>query len=676
MKNDNTFGLIDFIYRTIAEYFVCDDKDLGGWICYNCNNDNFKTCIGGEMIKRDKCSLCGMKQVESIALKIRNRDTFTAVNKKDKITNEIKDEIKDNEQKDSIRKLIVEAIDTTNISLCCPNRNDESACPAIWRLAKILIKYKRWIKEIYKKASDIKGDIDTINVNVRKLNNDMFIAIVLRSARCINKINEGNINMLQNAMDKNIDNMSEIQTFLKTNIKAFAAYLKQNANVKLAAAAKLYRKIRTQLLHKAQQMQFGDFISKVNIDDIERDYHHILQIHICNNNATYAQNTYKFFGKVIHYDDAPSEIEKCLSFHRRETRTKQMRLQNKDTENNVNFNQSMATLVDENTWTLEQHYIQSQLDVIHSSLVHSTLQRQQYDSDEKKEIQQDDEELNNKFISAGAAVEYGFGIIHEYHRLSPTFASIYEEMMRNKYINEKSFHISLITAIKKHQIAVSKYKEQLISKYFQKEYNIPRNQAISIRHILVICLYTDISEFCTNFRRTYRKINQDETLTSVTSRHEKLYFFSRALFESIDIFGQTMSGGLYVYHGLMEKMVFKKFRAYFNMPISTTTSFKAAQQFSQGVGIIMTLKAVVPTNNANPSKVPKYLDVSWLSSFQSEREKLFSGSNAFQIINIHCVDKTEWKGHKNELSVFNEFQKTIQNQTSEWNTKTIKRLKR
>ena len=109
-------------------------------------------------------------------------------------------------------------------------------------------------------------------------------------------------------------------------------------------------------------------------------------------------------------------------------------------------------------------------------------------------------------------------------------------------------------------------------------------------------------------------------------------------------------------------LYFEKFSALFHQPISTTTSFSKAQEFSQGIGIILTLKAAP---YSNPSQAPRFLSVSWLSDFSGEEERIFYGKNvAFDIVNIR--EASNLKSHQMELSLFNKFQRLIQNEKIEW----------
>ena len=97
------------------------------------------------------------------------------------------------------------------------------------------------------------------------------------------------------------------------------------------------------------------------------------------------------------------------------------------------------------------------------------------------------------------------------------YPSLHDELLLNTLhpIEERTFCQLLIKAIKIHQIAATKYRNDLICKYYKKEYNIIRNTPISIAHILALIIYTDLSQFCTAFRQTYRKLDGETTTKDV-----------------------------------------------------------------------------------------------------------------------------------------------------------------
>eukprot|EP01083_Nonionella_stella_P014291 40174_1 len=135
--------------------------------------------------------------------------------------------------------------------------------------------------------------------------------------------------------------------------------------------------------------------------------------------------------------------------------------------------------------------------------------------------------------------------------------------------------------------------------------------------MFALIVYVDMTAFCTEFRSTYRQLSSENN-EDVTERHQQLYYYARSLYESIEFFGTYMSDDLKVYHGLDRVLFFSKFTTFFNQPISTTRELNIANQFSKGMGIILTLKA-------GKREKAKYLSVSWLSNYPNEDEYLFYG---------------------------------------------------
>merc|ERR1712228_385480 len=243
-------------------------------------------------------------------------------------------------------------------------------------------------------------------------------------------------------------------------------------------------------------------------------------------------------------------------------------------------------------------------------------------------------------------------------------------------IRTKDFEDAIMKALKMQRFAVK--DKNLRCKHYKYEYNIIRNELIGIRHILAIIIYTDMSRFCRAYRATYRKMVKHakdgiaESEQSVTERHQALYFYSRALFEAIEFFGESMPSNMKVFHGLSEEMKFVRFTAYFNQPISTTPSYNTATKFANGNGIILEFKR----GGSNPTLIPKYLDVSWLSNFPDEDERLFYGDNIMFEINDIVQTHGKIQRHKQELRILNMFQNMVRNQKILWIKKNEEEAKK
>eukprot|EP01084_Bolivina_argentea_P091220 164221_1 len=107
-----------------------------------------------------------------------------------------------------------------------------------------------------------------------------------------------------------------IDLFSKTDRNTFAKqWTKKHTKIKTAAAGKLWLAVRDSLLKTAQTEQQGEFLSNVDMDVIEKDYHHVINTHIEHEHAEsiYAQNAYRFYETIIHYEDKGSQIRECKS---------------------------------------------------------------------------------------------------------------------------------------------------------------------------------------------------------------------------------------------------------------------------------------------------------------------------------------------------------------------------
>eukprot|EP01083_Nonionella_stella_P011368 32312_1 len=486
--------------------------------------------------------------------------------------------------------------------------------------------------------------------------------------------------LLTQMFEHNTDNIADIKLFAAIKQTKFGQLIRKNTTLRVTTGVLLCRNMNQVLKQIAQKEQFGQFLSDLDLDVVYKDYHHILDIHINHGTKETVKNVFRFFNMVVHYDESTISTQ-CRSITRKTDRLKSLN----DHDTNHTKHQMKHTDDPKDIWELKHHYAQSQLDIIHCHLVHSDLQRelkrfgerykQHYDDDEKyKDIDEHKSEEDavgdkSKFItelSESETTQYGFGVNHHHPYLNPTYDSIHDELLLNTlhHLTVSGFQIVLVKAIKKHRNHIKRHNA-LKCQYYKKQYNIIRNDRIGLRHLFALIVYVDMTAFCTKFRSTYRKLSSEKEEV-VTKKHEELYYYARSLYESIEFFGHDMTDDLTVYHGLNRILFFSSFTAYFNQPISSTRDLIIANNFSKGVGIILTLKAATEDLSAKHDKA-KYLHVSWLSDYPNEDEYLFYGEHVkFKICNIHNVEKGESKGHSEALVLLNKFQKIVNNQDVVW----------
>eukprot|EP01083_Nonionella_stella_P035167 96065_1 len=168
-----------------------------------------------------------------------------------------------------------------------------------------------------------------------------------------------------------------------------------------------------------------------------------------------------------------------------------------------------------------------------------------------------------------------------------------------------------------------------------KWYDIPCGLHLTMPHLLVLMLYTNMTELQFKFKKHgTRKLDPTETVVDVKTRNMEIANWFKLLYEVVLFFGEPpKSSGLF-YHGISIKLYFSEFAPVFNAPISTTKSLSVAQQFADG-GIIIALK---PTKNEAAQQC--YFAVRWLSRFPEEDEYLFVFSKQLRIVDIRECERS------------------------------------
>ena len=94
--------------------------------------------------------------------------------------------------------------------------------------------------------------------------------------------------------------------------------------------------------------------------------------------------------------------------------------------------------------------------------------------------------------------------------------------------------------------------------------------------------------FCSNNRVS--KFGLCTVSIGLSSKNSQIAHWCRYLKEACMFYGQSMKNKTF-YTGLNPKLLFKSLKQHFECPISTTTEISVAEQFCDGDGIILKLKA-------------------------------------------------------------------------------------
>eukprot|EP01083_Nonionella_stella_P124982 377789_1 len=347
--------------------------------------------------------------------------------------------------------------------------------------------------------------------------------------------------MLEMKDDQDQDLMN-IDTFYGFERKAFARYIATHIKqMKPFYGMKLFTVLRDTLKETAHREEYGHFLSSLDMDRIDKDYHHILRVHINEGNRNTIENVFRFFELALHNYDGESDIVNCISIKRAQTRIATLERTPPDSPRPSMVNAKSHTLripiqviqeemeddewivrsneqkedpspvaIEEakDIWSLRQYYVQSQLDMMHTFLVHTdwheyiqskglklhgytastlpvlnismpgVLRQQSSTFDEENgsprgirgSITNMMSANTHKFVTETThKTRYGFGVDHCHIHLQPKFKCLRDELIKNKLyrITIRNYQNLLTKSIKKHRIASTDYKFKLICKYFK-----------------------------------------------------------------------------------------------------------------------------------------------------------------------------------------------------------------
>eukprot|EP01084_Bolivina_argentea_P254305 427505_1 len=244
-----------------------------------------------------------------------------------------------------------------------------------------------------------------------------------------------------------------------------------------------------------------------------------------------------------------------------------------------------------------------------------------------KKVEINDEEKHNdnimtKEMDYSFGQEYNYWVYNEYskkHKLSakPKYSSIKEEVTGNKiYCMDKN---AFDDAFKK---ALWLVNSSLQIKSVQSDiygsnyiYGIKSGQQLKVNNVLSVILYTDYDILSNKFSSTFRKLNKND---DPLMRNREYWHWSKILIETVNCFGIKMSQTRIesFYHGVSE-VYFNKFIARFNSPTSTTTKLAIATIFARNDGIILEM------NKDECGESLRYFNCAFVSCYGFESERLF-----------------------------------------------------
>eukprot|EP01083_Nonionella_stella_P004798 13991_1 len=255
---------------------------------------------------------------------------------------------------------------------------------------------------------------------------------------------------------------------------------------------------------------------------------------------------------------------------------------------------------------------------------------------------------------------YSTGVYIDHSSLSPLHVNLKLELLNNSVYTVVERNWS--DALKKAQDKLTNMTNDESAKWRATEtneiYGIRSGDRIQIEHVLVLYLYTSNSTLCTKFRESYRSGEYDDNNHHIRSYHiNNFYWMGRFIYAAIQFFGHKPGNKDVFYHGLRRQFLFTEFSTIFEPPTSTTTDAYIAQtKFAGDNGIALTLKPKFKDELNNS----KYLDVSSISDYAKEKERLFAGMTVLAVVDIHYRKGTAVTHLETYALVFLYFERIIE----------------
>ena len=160
------------------------------------------------------------------------------------------------------------------------------------------------------------------------------------------------------------------------------------------------------------------------------------------------------------------------------------------------------------------------------------------------------------------------------------------------------------------------------------DYEVPPGLSFCVSHLMTLMMYTNLTDLQYNYKKFgCRRSNKNQSLKEMNKMHSEIAIWYKLLIESIYFYGEQASKTDVFYAGMSVPLIFDTFKPEFACPISTTTAFQIAHNFSKGKGIILKM-------TPSAESFDHYFDVEWFSNFPQEKERLFAEATDLKILDV------------------------------------------
>eukprot|EP01084_Bolivina_argentea_P128585 227263_1 len=224
---------------------------------------------------------------------------------------------------------------------------------------------------------------------------------------------------------------------------------------------------------------------------------------------------------------------------------------------------------------------------------------------------------------------------HEPYELyvTPKYKHIKQEIFENSKW-QLTYNQFLKSLKKANQYINTDYARTISANEYQDRYlhySIKPGTPLRVSNLLAIILYTDWSILCTEFSKTFRKIQFYEPMSAVKARNSEIAHWARIFRETVEGFGDSVwTFDDYFYCGVSSVMPMPEFNIRLRAPTSSSKHLEVASHFAGVEGMVITLCC---TDMYVGDRMT--FDCSWLSRYKDEAEWVFCGGH--HRMQIHTV---------------------------------------
>eukprot|EP01083_Nonionella_stella_P158867 517557_1 len=226
---------------------------------------------------------------------------------------------------------------------------------------------------------------------------------------------------------------------------------------------------------------------------------------------------------------------------------------------------------------------------------------------------------------------YRTGIAMRYHELEPLYANLKDSLIASKLLSKSEYFVQALNKAKEKErdCVFDVYGRACIT---DKRYGIQIDERMHIEHVLSFVLYCDYTLLCYKFMRSYIASNVDDSNETITQRHvETFYWLGRFIRSAIEFWGETIRKDTRLFFPVSFPLLYDQFAGTIDIPTSTTKTLEVAVNISRGVeGVIMT----VAPKFKRTIQISKYLDMTYISRYKEEDQRLIAGTARLAIIDI------------------------------------------